>query len=101
MPASGQPAAASVAATRRMFSRPGVVVGRLGDELGDLVAVDRAVAFGLMLRMMLRDHFFELILGQRCALQQREQRHLVGPGDALRVAHISQRITDRRKLACL
>ena len=43
MPASGQPAAASVAATRLTFSGPGVVVGDIGDELGDLVVVDRAV----------------------------------------------------------
>ena len=49
--ASGQgPAAASLAATRAMFSGPGVVVRHVGDEVGDHVAVDRPVAISSSVR---------------------------------------------------
>ena len=45
-PASGQPAAASFAATRFDVLLPGVVMGDVGDERLDLVVADRAVGQG-------------------------------------------------------
>ena len=99
IPASGQPAAASVAATRRCSParRRG---GSLGDELGDFVAV---LAVGSRV-WSVRDefaNFFDLILGQRCAAQQGEQRDLVGPGDALGVADLQPTDHRPRKPGCL
>ena len=43
MPASGQPAAASLAATRADILRACIVMGDVGDELRDLVAGDLTV----------------------------------------------------------
>src|SRR5271166_5635416 len=52
------------------------VRGEFFNEGGDLVLVDRVVA-----RLMggnLAHHLLDLVLGQRCALQQRQQRYSVG-----------------------
>ena len=69
---------------------PGVVMGHVRDEFGDLVAIDRVVdrVRGSFLRGDLANHVPDLVVGQRCAAQQGHQRHAVRAGHAVRVADL-------------
>ncbi len=87
MPASGQPAAASFAATRWTFSGPASwwVNSEMNASISSLsiwcVCQRRRAVGGDV-----ADDLLDLLLGQGSGTQQSEQRNAIGPGNALGVA---------------
>ena len=84
MPASGQPAAASLAATRWTFSGPAswCVTSEMNAAISSW-SIEPSASGGRSVGGEVAHDFLDLVLGQRGGAQQRQQRDPVGPGDSL------------------